>query len=397
MDFPKFFISFISALLIVVFVSCGDSSDNSVTDQNPTSKTTEISEPTPISQPEPNAAKNEEHDDEDKHDEHDDKDKHDDHEEHDDEDKHDDHDEHDEHDDKDKHDDHDEHDDKDKHDDHENSKPSVKITDKLNREVEISSKPVRVVSLSPTATEMIYKIGGTVVARDSSSRFPANIMELPTVGSAYSPNVEAIVAQNPDLIVIEALTQARFIGQLSQFGIPVFAVRAASLADVTDGLKDLGTILDLQDESISAIAEINEKISSISKGFSYSGDILILISDADRNLYAAKPESYAGLIADLLGLNNLAKGMDDVGPYPGYTLWSGEIAARSNPGYILTISPAPPPAPKLSETLINIPGFNRLPAIQNGNVKELNPILFMQAPGPRIVDALEEMSSLLIE
>ena len=244
---------------------------------------------------------------------------------------------------------------------------------------------------------MIYEIGGTVVARDSSSRFPTNIMELPTVGSAYSPNVEAIVAQNPDLIVIEALTQARFIGQLSQFGIPVFAVRAASLADVTDGLKDLGTILDLQDESIAAIAEINEKISSISKGFSYSGDILILISDADRNLYAAKPESYAGLIADLLGLNNLAKGMDDVGPYPGYTLWSGEVAARSNPSHILTISPAPPPAPKLSETLINIPGFNRLPAIQNGNVKELNPTLFMQAPGPRIVDALEEMSSLLIE
>ena len=244
---------------------------------------------------------------------------------------------------------------------------------------------------------MIYKIGGTVVARDSSSRFPANIMEIPTVGSAYSPNVEAIVAQNPDLIVIEALTQARFIGQLSQFGIPVFAVRAASLADVTDGLKDLGNILGLQTESESAIAEINEKLTSISSGFSYSGDILILISDADRNLYAAKPESYAGLIADLLGLNNLAKGMDDVGPYPGYTLWSGEVAARSHPGYILTISPAPPPAPKLSETLINIPGFNRLPAIQNGNVKELNPILFMQAPGPRIVDALEEMSSLLIE
>ena len=94
MNFPKFFISFISTLLIVVFVSCGDSSDSSVTDQNPTTKTAEVSEPAPISQVEPNAAKNEEHDDKDKHDDHD------------------------EHDDKDKHDDHDEHDDKDKHDDH---------------------------------------------------------------------------------------------------------------------------------------------------------------------------------------------------------------------------------------------------------------------------------------
>ena len=270
-----------------------------------------------------------------------------------------------------------------------------KLTDKLNRDVEISAKPVRIVSLSPTATEMIYEIGGQVVARDSSSKFPANVIELPEVGSAYSPNIEAIVAQNPDLIVIEALTQARFLGQLSQFGIPIFAVRATSLKDITDGLKDLGIILDLKNESDSAIARINEKLSSISSGFSYSGDILILISDADRNLYAAKPESYAGLIADLLGLNNLAKGMDDVGPYPGYTLWSGEIAAKSNPAYILTISPAPPPAPKLSETLVNIPGFNRLPAIQNGDVKELDPILFMQAPGPRIINALEEMSSLL--
>ena len=51
MNFPKFFISFISTLLIVVFVSCGDSSDSSVTDQNPTTKTAEVSEPAPISQP----------------------------------------------------------------------------------------------------------------------------------------------------------------------------------------------------------------------------------------------------------------------------------------------------------------------------------------------------------
>ena len=280
---------------------------------------------------------------------------------------------------------------------HHDDVKAIILIDKLNREVEIDVGPVRVVSLSPTATEMIYKAGGSIIARDASSRYPEQIMNLPTVGSAYTPNFEAIIAQEPDLIVIEALTQARFMRDLSRFGIPIFAVRATSLEDISDGIESMGIIFNKEEEVNQVLIDMNKQIEEISEMVNYSGDILIFISDAYRNLYAAKPESYAGLVADILNLKNVAAGMDDSGPYPGYTSWAGETAMRSDPGYIFTINPAPPPAPRLSQTLPSIPGFNRLTAIREEKVKDLDPILFMQAPGPRIIDALLELVSKIEE
>ena len=110
----------------------------------------------------------------------------------------------------------------------------------LGRSVEIPAKPARIVSISPTATEMLYMAGGTAVARDTSSTFPAEVLDLPELGGAYSPSFEAIAAQRADLILIEALSQARFLEPLSQLGPPVVAVRAASLDDITTGINLIG-------------------------------------------------------------------------------------------------------------------------------------------------------------
>ncbi len=278
-----------------------------------------------------------------------------------------------------------------------NTNYPVTITDKLNQNINITNKPEKIVSISPTATEMIYKIGGEIIARDRASVYPLSVMKHPSIGSAYSPNIELIVEQGPDLVVMEALTQARFVGEFQKLGIPTIAVRAESLIDVTESMNILGSALDLEENSEKAISEINQKIDSLKTSVNYTEEILILISDADRNVYAAKPESYAGAVAELFDLNNGAKGMEDMGPYPGYTLWTAEKAATSNPGFIFTISPAPEPAPKLSGMLPMIPGFNRLTAVTTGNVAELDPVLFMQAPGPRMAEAAELIESILNE
>ena len=240
---------------------------------------------------------------------------------------------------------------------------------------------------------MIYKLEQNVIARDSSSKFPEEILDLPTVGSAYTPNIEMIIEKEPDLLIIEALTQARFMKDLARLNVPILAVRATSLDDVTQSIKILGTALDVQEKSDEVISDINTKIDLLKKNVDQSQDIIILISDADRNIYAAKPESYAGAVAKILGLGNLAEGMSDMGPYPGYTLWTPEQVATSNPAYIFTISPAPPPAPKLSTMLPMFPGYSNLEAVANEKVKELDPILFMQAPGPRMINAVEQIKS----
>ena len=125
--------------------------------------------------------------------------------------------------------------------------------------------------------------------------------------------------------------------------------------------------------------------------------ILILISDADRNLYAAKPESYPGAVAAIANTINVAEGLADAGPFPGFTLFSGEQAVAANPDFIFAITPAPEPAPRLSSVLGFVPGYSELSAVTGGRLYELDATLFLTAPGPRIVDALEELRHLLDE
>ena len=273
----------------------------------------------------------------------------------------------------------------------------LSVVDMLGRSVQISQRPTRIVTTHPTATEMLYCIGGSAVGRDSSSKYPPEAQVLPTVGSAYNLNVESIAALKPDLILIEALTQAGVVGSLEKLGVPIVAVRAASLEDISQSLTLVGKITDTNAAAAQAIAEIQGRIETAQSNSSGGKNILILISDAQRNVYAAKPESYPGSVAALLKLGNTAAGLPESGPYPGFALFTAEQALNSNPDVVFTISPAPPPAPKLSEMLPQIPGFNQMTAVKGGQVAELDPFLFLQAQGPRIADAAEEMLRLINE
>jgi len=271
------------------------------------------------------------------------------------------------------------------------------VVDMLGRTVQISQRPTQIVTTHPTATETLYRVGGTAIGMDSSSKYPAEVLTLPKVGSAYNVNAEAIAALNPDLIIIEALTQANIISALEKLGVPIIAVRAASLDDINQSLALVGEVVDRDEAAAQAIVEIQDRIEAAQANSTSGKNVLILISDAQRNIYAAKPESYPGAVAALLGLGNPATGMADNGPYPGFTLFTAEKALASNADIVFTITPAPPPAPHLSTSLAQIPGFNQIAAVKAGKVVELDPALFLQAQGPRIDDAVEEMLRLINE
>jgi len=273
----------------------------------------------------------------------------------------------------------------------------VVVTDLLGRSVQISKLPTRIVTTHPTATETLYKVGGTAVGRDSGSKYPAEVGNLTPVGSAYNLNTEAIAGLNPDLIIIEALTQQSAISSLEKIGVPIIAVRAASVADIDQSLTLVGKVVDRNATAALAVADINTRIATAQGNTTGGKSVLILISDAQRNIYAAKPESYPGTVAALLKLVNPATGLPDSGPYPGFTLFTAEQALTSNPDVVFTISPAPAPAPRLSTVLPQTPGFNQMNAIKAGRVVELDPVLFLQAQGPRIADAVEEMLRLMNE
>jgi iron complex transport system substrate-binding protein len=230
------------------------------------------------------------------------------------------------------------------------------------------------------------------VGRDSSSQYPAEVLSLPTVGSAYNINAESVAALNPDLVLIEALTQSGLVDPLEQLGMKVIAVRAASLDDILQSLTLDAEIIDTKDTADQAISDIEDRIDAAKKDAPEAKSILIFIADAQKNVYAAKPASYPGLVAALIGLENLAADLPDAGGmFAGYAPFSAEQATQIDPDLILTITPAPQPAPRLSVVLSQTPGFKDMPAVKAGHVVELDPVLFLQAQGPRIADAVEEL------
>lgn len=267
------------------------------------------------------------------------------------------------------------------------SATSVTIIDALGKTLSFDNIPTKIATISPTATEMLYAAGGTSVLRDRASNFPESVLEIPHVGSPYDPSIETILEHNPDLVIVEAITQARFVNALSESGLKVMAVKAENVDDIVHNITNIGKIIQKENTSSKTVSEIEEKLHAA--GNNDTRSILLLISDQDRNLYAALPESYTGLIAATLGMENKASGLPDSGPYPGFAMMSPELILRADPDIIVTITPAPTPAPRLSATLIHIPPFAKLKSIQNGNIIEADVSLFLQAPGPRIGDAVE--------
>lgn len=277
------------------------------------------------------------------------------------------------------------------------SSSAVTVTDLLDRSVQIDETPVRIVTLHPTATETLYAAGGTAVGRDRASQYPAGVADLPEVGSSYAPSMEKVLGLNPDLVIIEALTQESLVSQLEQLGIPVVAVSSRSLEDIFQSLTLIGEIIHTKTTARQAIDDIQNRIDAAEANAPEDMSVLIFIADAEQNVYAAKPDSYPGLTAALLGLNNLAADLEGPAPYPGFALFSPELAAQSSPGpdVVLTITPAPLPAPRLSTVLPMVPGFKTMPAIKEGRVVELDPVLFLQASGPRIADAVEALLAIV--
>ena len=268
------------------------------------------------------------------------------------------------------------------------------ITDSLGRTVQFDQIPERIVTTHPTATETLYRAGGVAVGCDTTSKYPPDVEGLPTVGSAFYLSVEAIAGLQPDLIIIEALTQARYLSSLAPLGVPVIAVRAACLDDVVDSLTLVGQIIDKNEEAATSVATIRDRIEAAQSTCTSGKSILVLIADDKSNIYASREDSYPGTIAALLGLENLAADLPESGPYAGFALLSSEQAVTMDPDVIFTITPSPA-APKLSTLLPSLPVYKDRSAVKEGRIVELDSSLFLMAQGPRIATAVEGMLEIM--
>ena len=271
----------------------------------------------------------------------------------------------------------------------------VTVTDQLGNAVTIEAAPQRIVALSPTAVELVYAVGGTVVGRSASADYPAAATSATDVGTAYQPSLETILSLNADLVIADKVihAQPQLQAALAGLSMPVLYLGADSYADVLDALALIGAALDARAQADAAIAAIATALTDAQEQI---GDAevsaVVLIADRDQTLYAAKANSYAGDLLAQAGITNAAADLPDAGPFPGYAAVAPETLLQFDPDFIFTITPAPEPAPRLSTVIAMIPPFAGLAAVRDGQVVELDLVLFLQSPGPRVVDAIDALA-----
>jgi iron complex transport system substrate-binding protein len=254
-----------------------------------------------------------------------------------------------------------------------------------NGAVHISKRPTSIVSLSPTTTEMLYAIGAghQVKAVDQDSDYPP---QAPRTKLAYlNPDVEAIVAERPDLVVISDNTGG-LAKRLAGFSIPVLDLPAPdSLSGVYAEFDQLGRATGNQARAEREIASLRSQISQVRAAVPARSAPVTYYYELDQTYFSVTSATFVGRLLGLLGMKSiadLAKGAAAAGGYPQL---SAEYILRANPDYIILADTIC--CHQSLATLRSRPGWTGLTAIKSGHVILLNDDIASRW-GPRIVDLL---------
>jgi iron complex transport system substrate-binding protein len=245
----------------------------------------------------------------------------------------------------------------------------------------LNAEPQRIVSMSATATEMLFAIGAgdKVIAVDNFSNYPAQTAELEKV-DAYQPNVEAISALEPDLVII-SYDPGNLVEQLNALSIPVFAAYAVSNLDgAYEQLEQLGALTGRLAEAVQLTATMQAEITEIVAGITKTDPPLTYFYELDPTLYTITSNTFVGGVMASLGLVSVADGVETGNDYPQL---SAEVLVDKDPN-IIFLADTKCCAQSL-QTVTERDGWAELTAVKTGSVVELDDDIASRW-GPRLVD-----------
>jgi iron complex transport system substrate-binding protein len=263
---------------------------------------------------------------------------------------------------------------------------AVVVTDERGARVELPKPPQRIVTLLPSLTESVCTLGACdrLVGIDRYSNWPEPVRALPQVGGGIDPNVEAIVALKPDVVLLAA--SSRVTQRLEALGLKVLVLEPRSHADVQRVLQVLTQVLgsgDAQrvwqaiDASVSAAAQ------SLPAGISRTR----VYFEVNNAPYAASESSFIGETLARLGAKNIVPA--SMGPFPKL---NPEYVVRADPDLIMV-------GQRSAQGLERRPGWGSIRAVREGRIcrftAEESDVLVRA--GPRMSEAANLMARCLRE
>ena len=252
--------------------------------------------------------------------------------------------------------------------------------------VTLPERPSAIVSLSPTATEMLFAIGAgeQVVAVDDQSDFPAQapVTDL----SGFEPNIEAIAAYGPDLVVLSDDIGGVVKG-LEKLEVPVLQQpAAATIEDTYAQMEQLGVATGHAGEAIVAVSNMAREIERILDETPASTGVSVY-HELDDTYYSVTSDTFIGQVYSMFGVDNIADEAKGAGS--GYPQLSSEYIVDRDPELIVLADGEC--CGQSAATVAARPGWQDLTAVTEGSVIEIDDDVASRW-GPRVVEFMRAVA-----
>ncbi len=267
------------------------------------------------------------------------------------------------------------------------SAPAVamrEVTDDLGRNVRVPVKITRVVSTAPSITEMIFAAGGgdRLVGVTTFCDYPAEAKSIAKIGDTMTPNMETIVALKPDVVFVSTASQLEtFTRTLEQNGIAVYVTNQTSLEGVFEGLVELADLLGTGAQAGDAVSALKRRVGAVWDKVGGGERARVFVQISKEPLFTIGREAFLNAVLVKAGAQSVTSQVETA-----YPKLSKETALSLRPDVIILSDS--PDNQEPNEV------FQNSPAVKNGRVYKVNADI-LSRPGPRLVDALEQMARLL--
>lgn len=257
----------------------------------------------------------------------------------------------------------------------------MRFIDASSSTVSIEARPERLISLSPSMTEIIYQLGagGRLVGRTDYCDYPEATRDVLSVGSILEPNVEQIAVLQPDLIVADGFQSIDWVQAMRERGEKVVILKNNQTVDGTFQLiRDVGKLIACQEEAEETIRAMEKEFSSIQekvKRLPQKKTVYYSIAMGDDGLYTAGGHTYLNELMERAGLLNVANDQDG---------WSYSLEAlyHKDPEVLLCSDKGGE-----RQRILSFVPIQSLSAVREGRVIEICADL-LERQGPRNVEGV---------
>ncbi|WP_078596961.1 ABC transporter substrate-binding protein [Evansella clarkii] len=268
----------------------------------------------------------------------------------------------------------------------------AEVEDARGENISLEEKPERVISILPSNTEIIYALDAwdQLVAVTSNDDYPPEAGDLPTVGDMVI-DVEAVLEQEPDIVLAGLINDLDAVGQIEDAGIPVFVAEDPNdFPGVYELIEDIGLLLGQQENAAEIVNDMEERLNAVKEtGESISEEDRVSVwveVSPSPDIFTTGSGTFMDEILTIIGAENVA------GEEDGWVAYTEEDAVLANPDVIITTYGSYTENSK--EQILERSAWQDVSAVQNERVYDIEANL-VSRQGPRLIEGVEQLAELV--